>query len=88
MQKPPQGASAAPGRGRSASWHNQPTTTILQDGKHETANCEVFSRIPIDSHRFSRDSHKIVSCLLDYASELSAHDACAQRPPAGASARS
>ena len=29
----------------------------------------------------------VVSCWLDCASELSAHDACAQRPPAGASAR-
>ena len=26
VRKPPQGASAAPRRGRSARWHNQPTT--------------------------------------------------------------
>ena len=43
-----------------------------------------FIKISVVRHKFSR----LVGCWLDYASELSAHDAVRQRPPEGASARS
>ena len=43
-----------------------------------------FIGISVVRAKFSR----LVSCWLDYASELSAHDAVRQRPPEGASARS
>ena len=48
---------------------------------HTPYNASVLSRV------CTQICATMVGCWLNCASELSAHDACAQRPPAGASAR-
>ena len=66
----------------------------------QAASCAAASRLcrhsaqthtPYNASVLSRVCKQIcatmVGCWLNCASELSAHDACAQRPPAGASAR-